>query len=395
MNTHMHDETANGQAGADRPLSLAMLGTRGVPARYGGFETAIEEIGRRLADRGHTVRVYCREDGPQTYLGMERVVLPALRRQAAETLSHSAVSARHLLQHPTDAVFVFNAANAPVLPMLRLRGLPVASHVDGLEWKRAKWSGLGQKYYRVSESLALRWSDALIADARGIQRYYEEEFGVDTRLISYGAPTDVTPAPHRLDEVGLRPHHYHLVVARMEPENHVREIVQGYVASTATHPLVVVGSAPYGAPYRAEVEAAAGSDPRVIMLDSVWDQDLLDTLYACATTYLHGHSVGGTNPSLLRAIGVGAPVIAFDVSFNREVVGECGRYFDSPAAAARHIEALENDEPTRAKMGEDMRERARAYDWDEVAIAYEQLAYDLVDGQVPGPRRRRRRGASW
>src|SRR5690242_17398887 len=159
-------------------LRVALLGTRGVPARYGGFETCVEEVGRRLAERGHSVVVYCRTvpgdtaPPPTEYLGMRLVHLPAARKRSLETLSHSALSVAHLLRHRTDAAVVFNAANSPLLPLLRAARVPVATHVDGLEWKRAKWGPVGQRYYRVAESLAVRWSDALIADAQGISSYY-------------------------------------------------------------------------------------------------------------------------------------------------------------------------------------------------------------------------------
>src|ERR671921_1008378 len=325
-------------------VSIAMVGTRGVPARYGGFETAVEEIGRRLADAGHRVVVYCRtvpgaQESPQReHLGMELVHLPAARRRSLETLSHTALSVRHLVSHRTDAAILFNAANAPLLPALRAARIPVATHVDGLEWKRAKWGGTGRRYYRAAEALAVRWSDALIADAQGIADYYRDAFAAPTTLLTYGAPL-IEPGADRLTELGLEPRGYHLVVARFEPENHVDVIVEGYAASTATKPLVVVGSAPYADAYTARVHGLA--DDRVRFLGGVWDQELLDQLYAHSLTYLHGHSVGGTNPSLLRAMGAGAASIAYDVSFNREVLREHGRYFRSSADLVRLLEDAE------------------------------------------------------
>src|SRR3954454_19154005 len=161
-------------------MRIAMVGTRGVPARYGGFETAVEEVGSRLAERGHRVGVYCRptadEGGrPAEYRGMELVHKGALRRRSLETLSHTGLSVAHLLRHRTDAALVFNAANSPYLPALRAARIPVATHVDGLEWQRAKWGRAGHSYYRTAESLAVRWSDALIADAEGIADYYRRE----------------------------------------------------------------------------------------------------------------------------------------------------------------------------------------------------------------------------
>ena len=368
-------------------MRIAMMGTRGVPARYGGFETAIEEIGRRLAANGHEVVVYCRgaeEPKPDSYLGMELVHLPAARRKSLETLSHTALSSVHALRRGRrpDVAFVFNAANAPFLPLLRRTGAPIAVHVDGLEWRRDKWSGAGQRYYRTVESLSVRWADALIADAQGIADYYLEEFGAETELIAYGAPILENPNDERVKELGLEPEGYHLVVARFEPENHVTEIVEGYLASAAKLPLVVVGSAPYADEYTARINALAGDGERVRMLGGVWDQDQLDQLYARSLTYLHGHSVGGTNPSLLRAMGASTAVLAWDVVFNREVLGDNGRFFGSPSELAPLLEQAESDPGDCVKRGRLLQDRAATtYRWDDVAQAYEELARRLAAGQ--------------
>ena len=376
-------------------LSIALVGTRGVPARYGGFETAVEEVGSRLADRGHRVRVYCRTSPgaprPTAHLGMELVHLPALRRRSLETLSHTALSVGHLLGSRTDAAIVFNAANSPLLPLLRAGRIPVATHVDGLEWKRAKWGGVGRRYYRAAEALAVRWSDALIADAQGIADYYTAEFAAPTTLLTYGAPL-VHPGSDQLHEAGVVAGGYHLVVARFEPENHVDMIVDGHRRSGATLPLVVVGSAPYSDEYTARVHSLA--DDRVRFLGGVWDQRLLDQLYGNAFTYLHGHSVGGTNPSLLRAIGAGAPVLALDVDFNREVVQDAGRYFTTAGDVARQLEAAEADPSGVALAGLRSRELAKDYDWDAVALGYEELAHRLARRDVPRHRPTGRRSGA-
>lgn len=379
-----------------RALRVALLGTRGVPARYGGFETAVEEVGRRLADRGHDVVVYCRttpgatQAPPREHLGMRLVHLPAARTRSLETLSHTTLSVGHLLAHRVDAAIVFNAANAPLLPALRAARIPVATHVDGLEWKRDKWGGAGRRYYRAAESLAVRWSDALIADAQGIADYYRAEFAADTSLIAYGAPL-LDVGSGRLAELDLTERGYHLVVARFEPENHVHLIVEGYTASAARLPLVVVGSAPYADEYTARVRALG--DDRVRFLGGVFDQELLDQLYAGAATYLHGHSVGGTNPSLLRALGAGAPTIAFDVSFNREVLEDTGTYFTTPGDVAARVEEAESDPRRTVGRGRAARERAKHYDWDDVADRYEALVQRLAtekrSTRRPSGRRRR------
>ncbi len=375
-------------------MRIVMLGTRGVPARYGGFETAIEEIGRRMAERGHEVTVYCRgaEGRPDEHLGMRLVHLPATRKKALETLSHTFLSVLHVLfsRRRYDVAFVFNAANAVFLPALRLRRLPMAVHVDGLEWKRAKWGGAGRWYYRLAESLSVRWADALIADAQGIADYYTDEFGAETELLVYGAPILTDRHTDRLAELGLADRGFHLVVARFEPENHVLEIVRGYRTSAATLPLIVVGSAPYADEYTAQIETAAAGDDRIRLIGGVWDQELLDALYANAASYLHGHSVGGTNPSLLRAIGAGTPVIAFDVSFNAESLGPDSHYFRTPADVAAALSEVEADVAAVVGTAATIRDRvAERYCWNAVTSGYLELAERLDADQS---RRRRASG---
>lgn len=378
-----------------------MVGTRGVPAAYGGFETAVEEVGGRLVERGHEVIVYSRgaRHPERTYLGMRVIHLPAISQKQLDTPSHTALSTLHLVsRRRPDAAFVFNAANSPFLPLLRLRGVPVALHMDGLEWRRAKWGRAGKAFYRRAEEFGVRTADALIADAPGISDYYRDQFSVGTELIRYGAPLldDVSTA--RLAELDVSEREYHLVVARFEPENHVLEIVEGYRRSTASRPLLVVGSAPYAAEYVQAIRNAAGGDPRIRLVGGVYDQELLDSLYAHAFTYVHGHSVGGTNPSLLRAIGAGTPVLAYDVGFNREVVDGDGWFFSTPEELADLLPEIEAGPTAAAERGARNRQRAESvFSWDDVTTDYERLARRLAGGEsVHGAARRaRRRQGAW
>lgn len=371
------------------PLSIAMIGTRGVPAAYGGFETAVEEIGRRLVERGHEVSVYSRGgDADRSYLGMRRVRLPALQFKQLETLSHTALSVVHAGVRTPDVAFVFNAANSPFLPALRARGVPTALHMDGLEWRRAKWGRAGRGYYRWAEQYGVRWADRLIADAPGIADYYQHEFGVATELLRYGAPLLSDLPDAQLEPYGLSPGGFHLVVARFEPENHVLEIVRGYRASSSTVPLAVVGAAPYAAAYTQAIERAAEGDPRIRLLGPVYDQEVLDQMYFHALTYLHGHSVGGTNPSLLRAIGAGTPVVAHDNVFNREVLGSQGWYFAGSADIAPALAEAESDTDRLRDRAAAMRQRAELdFTWEGVTDGYEATAKELAS-LGPAPRRR-------
>ncbi|AWB90113.1 DUF1972 domain-containing protein [Salinibacterium hongtaonis] len=367
-----------------RPLHFAMIGTRGVPATYGGFETAVEEIGARLVELGNEVTVYCRtaDTSLKHYRGMALVHLPALKLKAAETLSHSALSVGHLtFSRRPDVAFVFNAANAPFVPWLRTLGIPTAVHVDGLEWMRAKWQGLGRRYYRLVEKLAVMWSDALIADAQGIADYYDRTFAAPTELLTYGTRILTDVGSSRIAELGLEPGRYHLVVARFEPENHVDIIVDAYSRSASTLPLIVVGSAPYAAAYTHKITGLAEGDPRIRLLGGVWDQVQLDELYANALTYVHGHSVGGTNPSLLRAMGGGTSVLAYDIEFNREVLGDEAGFFGSVSSLTHQFDEAESDPDRHAAVGLRLQRRAHNnYDWNAVADGYEELGRRLAAG---------------
>ncbi len=367
-------------------MRIAMIGTRGVPAAYGGFETAVEEVAMRLVERGHELTVYTRGsvNRDAAYKGIRLVHLPAVPSKQFETLSHTGLSAVHaVLRRRPDVAFVFNAANAPFLPLLRARRIPTALHMDGLEWKRAKWGTRGRSYYRWAEQFGVRHADALIADAPGIVDYYDHQFGVPTELIRYGAPIQERASAQGLEELGLRSGEFHLVVARFEPENHVLEIVRGYHDSASSKPLVVVGSAPYSAGYTREIERVAESDPRIRLLGGVYDQDLLDELYFHAYTYLHGHSVGGTNPSLLRAMGAGTAVIAHDVVFNREVLDGQGWYFSDASGVSLTVSEAEHDESRVRSVGAHLKTRAGTdFSWETVAWSYEHLAIRLRRGET-------------
>jgi len=371
-------------------MRVAMVGTRGVPARYGGFETAVEEVGRRLVDRGHEVTVYCRrpfDGGPvdDEHLGMQLVHLPALRTKSLETLTHSALSSIHaaVQRRSHDVAFVFNSANSPFIPLFRMRRTPVAVHVDGLEWRRAKWGGGGRRYYRLAESLAVRWADALIADADGIAAYYRDEFGASTAGIAYGAPILRDMPSDKVASLDLEPGKFHVVVARFEPENHVDLIVRAVHMSNALLPVVVVGSSPYADEYTNGIREVADSDSRIRLVGAVWDQDLLNQLYAHSASYIHGHSIGGTNPSLLRAMGAGAPVIALDVRFNRDVLGPAGTFFSDEASLANSLVTVERHPDISRQLGAVLQQRAAEhYRWDDVATGYERLAERLAAGET-------------
>ena len=359
------------------------MGTRGVPASYGGFETAVEEIGKRLAAHGHDVTVYCRNPGQTLteFEGMQLVNLPALRHRMTETLSHTGLSAaRAIIKDKPDVALVLNAGNAPLLKPLKAAGIPVAVHLDGLESKRGKWRGAGSRYYRWAEKIAVNQGDEVIADAQAIGDHVRAAYGRTCTVIPYGADV-IDPGSDRLAELDVIRRDYHLIVARLEPENHVLEAVHGYTISEETRPLLVVGSAPYSQWYIDRVHTVAAESNSVRMVGAIYDRELLDQLYANARSYTHGHSVGGTNPSLLRAMGAGAPVLAFDCEFNREVTANRAFFWSDADSLATVLDEIAEGEAEEqlAEFSHAGRQRiAEQYRWDAVADDYEAMLIRLM-----------------
>jgi glycosyltransferase involved in cell wall biosynthesis len=312
---------------------------------------------------------------------MRLVNLPAVRHRMAETLSHTAVSAAHaIVKDRPDVCLLLNAGNAPMLQPLAVAGIPTAIHLDGLESKREKWRGMGARYYRWAEKAAVKWGTEVIADAQAIADHVRRQYGRECVVIPYGAEV-IDPGSDRIGELGLQPREYHLIVARFEPENHVLEAVHAYRESRETRPLVVVGSAPYSQWYVDQVHAAARTDPRIHFTGGIYDQQLLDELYANCLTYIHGHSVGGTNPSLLRAMGAGAPVLGYDVEFTHEVTAEQALFWanvDQLQAILDAVAAHQLDARLAELQAAGPQRVLAAYQWDAVADDYEQLIQRLA-----------------
>ena len=367
-----------------RPLRVAILGTRGIPGGYGGFETFAEELSTRLVERGHSVTVYCRtrpsSSRPSAHRGVRLVHLPAVRHKYAETVTHTFYSAVHAATQRYDIVYVCNSANAPICFIPWVRRQRTVLNVDGLEWRRAKWGRVARRYYRWAAGLAARMPIEIVTDAEVIQRFYRDELHRETLCIPYG--TEIYLRGHgmeRLREIGLEPNRYLLYVSRMEPENNALLVVQAYRKVATDIPLVMVGDAPYSRQYIDEVAAAA--DERVRFLGYRFG-DEYHALSANALAYIQATEVGGTHPALVEAMGHRNAVIAHDVPEHHEVVGDAGVYFDyrSPDSLAARITQLIKEPETvdRLRQGAENRVRAR-YSWTAITDTYETYFRELVD----------------
>ena len=362
-------------------MKIAILGTRGIPACYGGFETFAEELSTRLAERGHEVSVYTRQRPAEPcYRGVRLRYLPTIRHKYFDTVAHTFLSTLHLLAHRVDAALYCNAANAVFTWMPRAAGMPVALNVDGLERHRRKWNRLARGWYLVSERLATLCPNAVVSDAAKIAEYYQRRYGKRTHFIPYGAETGKAPRAGTLEKLGLEPGRYFLYVSRMEPENNallVREAFEGLATGLR---LALIGDAPYAKAYIARVRES--TDPRIVMPGAIYG-DGYHELQSYSFAYIHATEVGGTHPALIEAMGRGALVLYLNTPENAEVAGGAAIPFEHGNLGRKLRETLEMSENEReawrARAEARVRER---YSWDAVAGAYEDLLRALAGGRA-------------
>jgi glycosyltransferase involved in cell wall biosynthesis len=367
-------------------MRIAILGTRGVPASYGGFETFAEQLSTRLSARGHDVTVYCRSHyvSPRQleYHGVRLKVLPTIRHKYFDTVIHTFLSALSAVPERYDAALICNAANAPFAPLLRLTGTPVAINVDGLEHKRKKWNWLGRQYYLMAEWLATILPNEVITDARVIQDYYLARYNIRSTMIAYGAEVERRPEPS-VRQWQVEPNRYVLYVSRLEPENNAHLVIEAFKRVRTSHKLLIVGDAPYAQEYISELRARAQGDRRIIFTGFVFGQDYRD-LQQNAYCYVHATEVGGTHPALLEAMGYGNCVLTLATPENVEAVAEAGIHYTDEAALTEQLQRVLRD----GSLVQGYRQRAQArvkqfYDWEYVVDRYERMFADIAGRSLP------------
>jgi len=358
-------------------VRIALLGTRGIPARYGGFETFAEELSTRLVLRGHRLTVYCRERHSEPrYRGVSLVYLPTWRHKYFDTIVHTFFSTLHLIFHRADVALYCNAANAIFTWWPRLVGIPVALNVDGLERKRKKWNKLARTWYLISEWLATFCPNVVVTDARKIAEYYLDRYRKTSEFIPYGAevgPLESDQAPVRL---GLERRGYFLYVSRMEPENNALLVRQEFERVATSRKLALIGDAPYAQEYIERVRDT--TDPRVLMPGAIYGHEYHELLSHCFA-YVHATEVGGTHPALIEAMGRGALVLFLNTPENAEVAGDAGIPFEAGELSAKLEQVLVMSDEERAEWGRRAADRvARLYSWDAVTDQYESLLLKLM-----------------
>jgi len=363
-------------------MKVALLGTRGIPANYGGFETFAEELSTRLASRGHEVVVYCRRNNisytlPE-YRGVHLIKLPTLSHKYFDTVVHTLLSTLHLLFHPAGVALYCNGANVIFTILPRLSGMPAVINVNGLERNRKKWNALARAWYSFSERLSTLLPNAVVTDAQAIAAYYLSRYELRTRFIPYGARTGPVRTRETLDKLGLEPGAYWLYVSRMEPENSALLVVRAFEQSSTAAKLVMVGDAPYAHDYIRQVRATR--DPRIIFPGAIYGPGYHE-LQANSFAYIHGTEVGGTHPALIEAMGRARCVLYLHNAENSEVAGYTGVPFEATVASlAAAIERVANmPDEERCRLGQAALRRVQnVYDWDAVTNQYEELLLECL-----------------
>ena len=363
-------------------MKIAVMGIRGIPSNYGGFETFAEELAPRLVKMGHEVTVYGRSNNieyrEKYYKGVRIIVLPTISHKYLDTVVHTFVTVIYSIFKKYDVVLLCNSVNSLFSLMLRLTGKKVALNVDGLEWKRQKWNTLGKWVYKASEYLSTIFPNKVVTDARDVEKYYLEKFNKESTFIPYGAPTEKAQTKDVLEKYNLKPREYVLYVSRLEPENNAHLVVKAFEGVKTDLKLVIVGDAPYNTEYIQKLKET--KDSRIIFTGYVFGAGYRE-FQSNAYFYIQATEVGGTHPALLEGMGYGNCILANDVPEHKEVVGEAGFYFEKSNYVDLQKQCqylLDNPEivaDAREKASKRVKEK---YDWDVVSTSYEKLFKEMM-----------------
>jgi len=360
-------------------MHIAIVGSRGFPYVYSGYETFVSEIAPRLVSRGHRVTVYCHRglfaQRPGQVQGISLVYVPGLHHKVLSQFSHSLLATIHLVTRDVDVALFVNSANGPFGAITRLTGKRTAINVDGMEWLRPKWKGAGARYFYAASKLSTRWFDAVITDSTRMAEVYMKEFGSPSEVIEYGGNPAFSITPDLLSRFGIASGEYYLIVGRLVPDNNAHLIVQAFCRTTISKKLVIVGDVPYADEYAQRIRSI--KDDRLVFTGYVRDSDVLRELYCNAYAYFHGHEFGGTNPALLTALSCGCFIEALDTPFSREVLddGTYGVFFPKDASAASAVMSSWDERTVEASSYKAIaRHRiAERYTWDRITRLYEGL----------------------
>jgi len=365
-------------------MKVAFIGTKGMNfgnSAFGGFETVVTELAPRLVAAGHTVTIYCRKnlyknnDWPQEVRGVHLKFVASIETKNLGTMTNSFLSILDAIRDRVDAVLLFNLGLGLFVPLLKLFGIKVITHLDGIEWERGKWGRLAKSTFQTGAFLNVKLADELIADAEEIQKIYSDRFHCQPTMIPYGAEIRTDHDTKMIQNLGLSAHSYYLLATRFVPENNPLFIIRNYLQSQSQRPLVVLGKNYYNSAYESEIREI--DDPRVLFLGHVADRKSLYEFYKYSYCYIHGHSVGGTNPTMLESLANSCCILALNTPFNKEMLGdgEFGRFFDlDPDSFAKQLDFIDTHPEIVAALREKALTRITTYyNWESVTDSYLKL----------------------
>lgn len=366
-------------------MKIALLGTRGIPANYSGFETCVEQLGKRLFERGHEVDVYCRSHHikypDSTYLGMRLIKLPTIENKYLDTIVHTFISSIYSLNQDYDVCLYFIAGNSPVTWIPRLKGTKTILNVDGLDWKREKWPGLAKKYIQIAEYLATFLPNEFVTDSKVVQSYYHERYNSNPKYIPYGSEVDILPPGKILKKFGLKPDEYVLFVGRLVPENCVHHLVEAFKKIDTHNNCVIVGDAQYADGYKDELIRLAENDSRIVFTGYIFGEGYYE-LGSNAHIFVETSGVGGTHPALVEAMAFGNCVIVNDTPENLETISNAGFSYKGSKGSESLRQNLQDLIDNSALVNEfkiKAKQRAKlCYSWESVTDEYEKLFKEVI-----------------
>jgi len=369
-------------------VKIAMIGIKAIPARFGGFETAVDEISRGLVKLGYEVVVYNRSgmstgDG-SSYEGVRLVNLPTVRSKNLSTIVHALLATMHVLVHQVSVVHYFTTGTTLFAPLPRLLGMKVVCSVDGTDWQRGKWGPFARRYLRISERFAAWFCDALIADSDAVMRYYREAYRANSFPVTYGMREPKNDGMQCLDRFGLRSREYVLFVGRLVPENNIHHLITAFERTKTDKKLVIVGDDPWEKQYIKSLKST--QDPRIVFTGGLYG-DGYEQLQRNAYLFVLPDEVGGTHPALVEAMGFGNCVLVNDTESNLEVIGGAGSSYRGSAGdqdLGRQLQALVDSPETVEKLRNAAQERARSqYSWKKVIQEHVAVYEAVLNGHTP------------
>lgn len=307
----------------NKKLKIAIIGSRGYPYVYSGYETLVKELSERLVKSGHSVRVYCHSSlfnpKPKYVNGIELVYTPSIETKFLSQIVNSFFSFFHVCFSKVDVVLVVNSSNGPLGVLTKIFRKKTCINVDGLEWLRPKWKGLGTVYFKIATRLSVLFFDKIITDSIEMNKIYKDKFKKSSFVIAYGSTMTTTISNTVLEKYDLKKNEFYLIVGRLIPDNNSKLIIESFIKSKSNKKLVVVGDVPYKDNYASEIKKIISN--KLVLTGYINCQTQLTQLYKNCFGYIHGHEYGGTNPTMINALDLNCNILALKTKFNIEMIG--------------------------------------------------------------------------